>query len=171
MQPFLEKKDASSITSHIYLEINNSVLILKATDYEVGLDSRTSNINESIDGKATTNGANLLGIIKRLKNDDIIIETHDNNLIIKQNKSSFKLPMYDANEYPSFPTTTELNTLDISTISLINAIRKITPAIDNNNPKFELNGALIDIKNTKIYRNLVFTCKLAVITFCLGSRF
>ncbi len=29
MQPFLEKKDSSSITSHVYLEINNSKLIIK----------------------------------------------------------------------------------------------------------------------------------------------
>ena len=162
MQPFLEKKDASSITSHVYLEINNATLILKATDYEVGLESSTTNITDGIDGKATTNGANLLGIIKRLKNDEIIIESNDNNLIIKQNKSSFKLPMYDANEYPSFPQMNNLNHLDISTISLINAIRKITPAIDNNNPKFELNGALIDIKNSKINFVATDTRRLAI---------
>lgn len=162
MQPFLEKKDASSITSHIYLEINNAALILKATDYEVGLESSTTNITDAMDGKATTNGANLLGIIKRLKNDEIIIESNDNNLIIKQNKSSFKLPMYDANEYPSFPQMNNLNHLDISTISLINAIRKITPAIDNNNPKFELNGALIDIKNSKINFVATDTRRLAI---------
>lgn len=162
MQPFLEKKDASSITSHIYLEINNASLILKATDYEVGLESSTNNISNTIDGKATTNGTNLLGIIKRLKNDDIIIETNEHNLIIKQNKSSFKLPMYDANEYPSFPQSNNLQVLDISTINLINSIRKITPAIDNNNPKFELNGALIDIKSSKINFVATDTRRLAI---------
>ena len=162
MQPFLEKKDASSITSHIYLEVNNATLILKATDYEVGLESKTNELTDTIDGKATTNGANLLGIIKRLKNDNIIIETHDNNLVIKQNKSSFKLPMYDANEYPSFPQMNNVTPLDISMISLINSIRKITPAIDNNNPKFELNGALIDIKNSKINFVATDTRRLAI---------
>ncbi len=162
MQPFLEKKDASSITSHIYLEISNAELISKATDYEVGLQFKTDNISDSIEGKATVNGTNLLGIIKRLKNTDIILETNDNNLIIKQNKSSFKLPMYDANEYPSFPTLTNLNTLELSTMNLINSIRKITPAIDNNNPKFELNGALIDIKNSKINFVATDTRRLAI---------
>ena len=162
MQPFLEKKDSSSITSHIYLEIVNSNLVLKATDYEIGLQSNIETVNETIDGKATVNGNNLLGIIKRLKDTDIIIETNDNNLIIKQNKSSFKLPMYDANEYPSFPITNNLNTLEISTINLINSIRKITPAIDNNNPKFELNGALVDIKNSKINFVATDTRRLAI---------
>ncbi|PHR73458.1 MAG: DNA polymerase III subunit beta [Arcobacter sp.] len=163
MQPFLEKKDASSITSHIYLETINAKLIIKATDYEVGLTSLVTDIRDITDGKATVNGNNLLGIIKRLKDEDIILDTDsNNNLIIKQNKSTFKLPMYDANEYPSFPTSDNLKKLDISTINLINSIKKITPAIDNNNPKFELNGSLIDIKNSIINFVATDTRRLAI---------
>ncbi len=162
MQPFLEKKDASSITSHIYLEVNDSKLTLKATDYEIGLECTIESISEAIYGKATVNGSNLLGIIKRLKDTDIIIETTDNNLIIKQNKSTFKLPMYDADEYPNLLLNDNLKHLDISTINLINSIRKITPAIDNNNPKFELNGALIDIKSSKINFVSTDTRRLAI---------
>mgnify|MGYP003998171023 CR=1 FL=1 len=150
MQPFLEKKDASNITSHIFLQVIDNILIIKSTDLEMGLKIDIDSIEDSIDGKATINGSNLLGILKRLKNDSLIIEVLDNNLIIKQNRSKFKLPMYDANEYPSFPNTIMDNKLNINSIHLINSIKKITPAIDNNNPKFELNGALIDIKSSKI---------------------
>lgn len=162
MQPFLEKKDASSITSHIYLEVNETTLILKATDYEIGLESKIDSISEAIYGKATVNGSNLLGIIKRLKDADIIIETTDNYLIIKQNKSTFKLPMYDADEYPNLIVNENLKDLSISTINFINSIKKITPSIDNNNPKFELNGALIDIKNSKINFVSTDTRRLAI---------
>lgn len=162
MQPFLEKKDSSSITSHIYLEINNAKLIIKATDYEIGLESQIDIINDTIDGKATVNGSNLLGIIKRLKNEDIILEALDNNLIIKQNKSTFKLPTYDANEFPTLNKSENLKNLSMSTINFINSIRKITPAIDNNNPKFELNGALLDIKSQKINFVSTDTRRLAV---------
>lgn len=162
MQPFLEKKDSSSITSHIYLEINNAKLIIKATDYEIGLESIIDNITDMVDGKATVNGSNLLGIIKRLKNEEILIEVSNNNLVIKQNKSTFKLPTYDANEYPSLNKSENLKELSISTINFINSIRKITPAIDNNNPKFELNGALLDIKNSKINFVSTDTRRLAI---------
>ncbi len=162
MQPFLEKKDASSITSHIYLEVLNSKLILKATDYEIGLESTIEDLNDTQEGKATVNGQNLLNIIKRLKESEIIFEALDNSLLIKQNKSNFKLPMYDANEYPSFPQSENLTVLNINTLNLINSIKKITPAIDNNNPKFELNGALIDIKNDKINFVSTDTRRLAV---------
>jgi DNA polymerase-3 subunit beta len=162
MQPFLEKKDASNITSHIFLEVINNNLTIKSTDLEMGLKININNIEDSIDGKATINGSNLLGILKRLKNDQLTIEVINDNLIIKQNRSKFKLPMYDANEYPAFPNNTVENKLSISSMHLINSIKKITPAIDNNNPKFELNGALIDIRNSKINFVSTDTRRLAV---------
>jgi len=162
MQPFLEKKDSSAITSHIYIEIINTNLIIKSTDYEMGLEAKLNDITNIEDGKATVNGSNLLNIIRRLKNEDIDFEVIDNNLSIKQNKSLFKLPMYDANEYPDFPSLNDMHNLEIDTINLISSIKKITPAIDTNNPKFELNGSLIDIKNDKINFVATDTRRLAV---------
>ena len=150
MQPFLEKKDSSAITSHIYIEVINNNLIVKSTDYEMGLEAKIKDISYFEDGKATVNGSNLLNIIRRLKNEDIIFEVDNNELIIKQNRSLFKLFMFDANEYPSFPNLENLEILNIDTMSLVNSIKNITPVIDNNNPKVELNCALIDIKDQKI---------------------
>ncbi len=162
MQPFLNKKDSSVITSHIYLEVLNSNLIVKSTDYEMGCEANVSDIKDVIDGKATVNGGNFLNIIRRLKDEDIVFEVEANNLVIKQKRSNFKLPMYNPSEYPTFPKLENLNSLDINTINLINSIKKITPSIDNNNPKFELNGALIDIKSQKINFVATDTRRLAV---------
>lgn len=162
MQPFLNKKDSSAITSHIYMEVLNANLIIKSTDYEMGCEAIVSDITDIIDGKSTVNGSNLLNIIRRLKDDDIIFEVIDNNLNIKQKRSNFKLPMYNADEYPDFVKLDNLKSLNINTINLINSIRKITPSIDNNNPKFELNGALIDIKSQKINFVATDTRRLAI---------
>lgn len=162
IQPFLNKKDSSSITSHIYLEVLNNNLIIKSTDYETGCKATVKEIANIEEGKATVNGGNLLNIIRRLKDDDIDFEVEQNNLNIKQKRSNFKLPMYDPNEYPSFPEMNNLNSLQINTINFINSIKKITPSIDNNNPKFELNGALIDIKSQKINFVATDTRRLAI---------
>ena len=162
MQPFLNKKDSSSITSHIYMEVLNTNLIIKSTDYEMGCEALLGDITDIMDGKSTVNGSNFLNIIRRLKDEDIIFEVIDNNLNIKQKKSNFKLPMYNAEEYPDFIQMDNLKSLNINTLSLISSIRKITPSIDNNNPKFELNGALIDIKAEKINFVATDTRRLAV---------
>lgn len=147
LQPFLEKKDASQITSHILFKTQNDKCIIKATDSEIGLKIVTDNIMIEAEGAFTANGKKLLDIIRILKDDEIILEVLDNTLIIKQKHSKFKLPTFDANTFPIFPTIEEKPQISLDSLSLIQNLKKISPAIDTNNPKFELNGALINIKN------------------------
>ena len=146
VQPFLEKKDASQITSHILFKTQNDKCVIKATDSEIGLQIITDNILIEAEGAFTANGKKLLDIIRILKDDEIILEILDDTLIIKQKHSKFKLPTFDPNLYPLFPTTEEKPQISLDSLSLIQNLKKISPAIDTNNPKFELNGALINIQ-------------------------
>jgi len=155
MQPFLEKKDTSQITSHIYLDAKDSTLTLKGTDYEIGLKTTINDVTVNNEGNATANGKKLLDIIRILKDEEVILERKEDTVFIKQGHSKFKLPIFDPNEFPTFPTTQNLPNISINSIEFITSLKKITPAIDINNPKFELNGALIDIKEDLI--NLVAT--------------
>lgn len=149
LQPFLEKKDASQITSHVYIEAINNTVTLKATDGEIGLSVVSNNIVIEHEGTFTANGKKFLDIIRILKNEDIILEILENNLNIKQNKSKFKLPTFNPQNYPSFPLIENKPQITLDSINLIKSLKKISSAIDNNNPKFELNGALLDIKSNE----------------------
>jgi DNA polymerase-3 subunit beta len=145
LQPFLEKKDATQITSHILFTTQDNNCIIKATDNEIGLKIITDHIAIIEDGSFTANGKKLLDIIRILKDDDITLELQENNLIIKQKNSKFKLPTFDYNSYPNFPSQEDKPKISLDSMSLIKNLKKISPAIDNNNPKYELNGALINI--------------------------
>ena len=147
LQPFLEKKDASQITSHILFTTQDSKCIVKATDSEIGLKIVTDNISIDMEGSFTAHGKKLLDIIRILKDDEITLELLDNTLIIKQKNSKFKLPTFDPSSYPSFPIIEDKPQISLDSLNLIQNLKKISPAIDTNNPKFELNGALINIKN------------------------
>ena len=147
LQPFLEKKDASQITSHVLFKTKNNQCLIRATDSEIGLKIVTDNIHIEAEGAFTANGKKLLDIIRILKDDEIILEILDNTLIVKQKHSKFKLPTFDANAYPDFPTIQDKPKISLDSLALIQNLKKISPAIDTNNPKFELNGALINIKN------------------------
>jgi len=146
LQPFLEKKDASQITSHIYFEAKNDTVTLKATDGEIGLVINSDNMIIEDEGDFTANGKKFLDIIRILKNEEIILELVESNLNIKQDKSKFKLPTFNPQNYPSFPLIEDKPQITLDSINLIKGLKKISSAIDNNNPKFELNGALLDIK-------------------------
>ena len=147
LQPFLEKKDASQITSHILFTTEDNKCIVKSTDSEIGLKIVTDNIGIEAEGSFTAHGKKLLDIIRILKDDEITLELLDNTLIIKQKHSKFKLPTFDPTSYPAFPTINDKPQITLDSLSLIQNLKKISPAIDTNNPKFELNGALINIKN------------------------
>jgi len=147
LQAFLEKKDASQITSHILFKTQDNKCLIKATDSEIGLEIVTNNIAIEAEGAFTANGKKLLDIIRILKDDEIILEVIDNTLIVKQKNSKFKLPTFNASAYPNFPTIKDKPQISLDSLALIQNLKKISPAIDTNNPKFELNGALINIKN------------------------
>jgi len=161
--PFLEKKDTSQITSHIYLNASSSKLTIKATDYEIGFLVQTDHVNIIKEGGITANGKKFLDIIRILKDTDITLEVKNNLLHISQAHSKFKLPTFAYNEYPEFPNYTNKPRISIESHTLIESLKKITPAIDTNNPKFELNGALIDIKTNSINFASTDTRRLAVV--------
>ena len=149
LQPFLEKKDASQITSHIYFEAQNDLITIKASDGEIGLVINSNNMIIEHEGTFTANGKKFLDIIRILKNEEIILETVENNLNIKQDSSKFKLPTFNPQNYPSFPLIENKSKISLDSINLIKGLKKISSAIDSNNPKYELNGALLDIKENE----------------------
>ncbi len=162
--PFLEKKDTSQITSHVYINVSNSKLTLKATDYEIGFLVSTDNLKIEKEGSITANGKKFLDIIRILKDNEINLEAKNDNLLISQGHSNFKLPTFSYNEFPEFPSYEGKPRISIESHTLIESLKKITPAIDTNNPKFELNGALIDIQNNVINFAATDTRRLAVVT-------
>lgn len=165
LQPFLEKKDASQITSHVFINALSDNVIIRATDYEIGLEAKTDNAQVHMDGIATVNGKKILDIVRRLSDTDIILTTENDQLHLKQGSSSFKLPMFNAEEFPTFPKLEGNPKIGINSQSLIQSIKKIIPAIDTNNPKFELNGALIDIVEYAVNFVATDTRRLAIVKY------
>jgi len=146
IQPFLERKDATQITSHVFFQTSPEGCIVKATDNEIGLQITTDQIAVESEGSFTANGKKLLDIVRILKEGDIVLEVLQDNLLIKQGHSKFKLPTFDPSAFPLFPQSEGKAHITLDSFSLIRNLKKISPAIDTNNPKYELNGALINIK-------------------------
>ena len=81
LQPFLEKKDTSQVTSHVYLNASDSNLTLKATDYEIGFLVTTDNLLIEENGSITANGKKFLDIVRILKDGDIITIDVDEHIL------------------------------------------------------------------------------------------
>ncbi len=170
LQPFLEKKDASQITSHVFFSTRENDCLIKATDSEIGLQIISNQITIEHPGSFTVNGKKFLDIVRILKDEEIILELLNNVLTVKQQHSKFKLPIFDTNDYPQFPKIEEKSTISLDSLSLIRNLKKISPAIDTNNPKFELNGALISIKSDSTDLVGTDTRRLAIASVSGGSE-
>ncbi|GHS85390.1 DNA polymerase III subunit beta [Campylobacterota bacterium] len=155
LQPFLEKKDNSEIRAHILFQIDAQQLSLKATDLEIALSLTTTEFSSSDKGGFTCHGKKILDIVRTLKDGDITIEKEGDTVLLKQNRSKYKLPSFNADVFPKFDETTPDAKINIDSQKLINALKKISPVIPTNNPKYELNGALIDVRTNMI--NIVST--------------
>jgi len=162
LQPFIEKKDLSAITSNIFIYWDQNKINFKATDYQLGAVFNTDNFTSIQEGQVIVNGSVLLNTIKRLSNDIIDFEIKESTLFVSQNKTEFKLIIHSDAEFPSFPEVGTDNPIAMDAKKMIENIKKITPAIDNNNPKYELNCALIDITNDYINFVSTDTRRLAV---------
>ena len=150
LQSFLEKKDFSQITSCIFFEAKENKLIAKATDYEIGISMSISNIDIIKEGTVAFSGKKIFDIVKNFQEDDIIIKLVENQAIIKQNKTVFKLPSMISEEFPYFPNKENKKILSIKDFDISNVLKVINCSIDNNNAKYELNGMLLDIKENDI---------------------
>jgi DNA polymerase-3 subunit beta len=74
------------------------------------------------------------------------------------------LPTFNSSNFPSFPVIEDKPQISLDSINLIQGFKKISSAIDNNNPKFELNGALLDIKESSTMLVGTDTRRLAIAT-------
>ena len=152
---YAEKKDLSSIISHILFCAKDGILQVKATDYELGLNYKNKNVKIEQEGFATANAKKIGDIVKSMKDGDITLETKENFIIIKQKSSKYKLPMFNYEDFPAFPTNENMSKFDINSLIFIRALKKIFPCIDTNNVNYAMNGALIDVRDD--YINLVAT--------------
>lgn len=161
---YVDKKDSSAITSHLLFEASEDKLIIKATDYEIGLSYKLRKIKIENAGFATVNSKMIADTIKNLNNEDIVLETIDSSLFIRQKSTKYKLPMFNYEDFPSFPQTEDKHQLDLDSSDLSRSLKKILPTIDTNNPKYSLNGALLDVKTDKINFVGTDTKRLAIYT-------
>ena len=155
LQAFLEKRDNSQITSHVLFQLSGGTLTLKATDHDMGFAIHTDQLAVESERIATCNGKKILDIVRILSDGDVSISAEGDEVFIRQNRSSYKLPSFNAAEYPGFPSSEGLPRINLDSSKLMTAFKKVNPAIATNNPKFELNGALLDIRMNVI--NVVAT--------------
>ncbi|RDU71961.1 DNA polymerase III subunit beta [Helicobacter aurati] len=149
MQNAINKKDFTDITSNIFFQTTEDKIIIKATDHEIAM--KISLQARAIEGniKCAVNGGIIINIMKSLNEGDITLEEAETVLFIKQNKTSFKVPIHEIDNVPFRYNYQEMEKIDIDNELFLQGIKKIYHccADPKDATNISMQGILLEIKN------------------------
>lgn len=148
---YAEKKDLSMITAYVFFMQENGKTILKATDNEVGISIDLGVVENAFSFDVRL--VELLEFAIACNNESIEFYKVDDMISVKSGLSTTMLESFGITEM--YLESLMLEDLQRSSVAKvinneINISESIFKSIDKNNPKFELNGMLLDLKNKKL---------------------
>jgi len=143
---------------------NNGMMEVKATDMMQTIVFKniaftSSDLSESGFEAISLDGKKLATVLKMAKSDEVIIEINDDFIIVKSNRSRVKIEtMSEAQDISIEKGHGNPIILD----ECIGIMDSLIHAIDQNNPKYELNGLMLEAKDNKVSMVATDTRRLAV---------
>lgn len=145
---FTDTKDINA--SCIFISGMNAKLVIEATNYQESIMMKDI---PAVDLKANferfaINGKKLQTIVKSFGDVDLLFKIDGNNLIVKNGRSRFKIPIMEENDlsisYPKGSTKLNLSR------EILNGMETISHAIDKNTTNFVMSGCLLEVKTNAI---------------------
>jgi DNA polymerase-3 subunit beta len=152
------KSPTLPILSAISLKAAKNRLFISSTNLEVGFEA---NIPAKIekDGEVVPPAKTFLSVLSSIPEEEIIIESKNNNLKIISKTSEINLKCYPLDEFPVIPKIKKENSFIISKEVIIEALKKTIPAAASNYNRPEL---------ASIY---IFTQSKTTLTFVATDSF
>lgn len=150
MQGIVERRTTIPILSHILLRATDERLDLAATDLEVSLTSWCdAEVKE--EGAIAIQAKKLLEIVRASAGDDLTLRIDkDSVLTILVGKSVFKIRGLPADEFPTLPSIDGQEPIGIPFHTFRNMVTKVFFAISSEESRFQLSGALLQLKDSAL---------------------
>ncbi|WP_160680308.1 DNA polymerase III subunit beta [Clostridium sp. C8-1-8] len=153
VQKAITGRSTMPILEGVYINASNNSLTLIGSDKDVSIETKLE--ADVLEKGALVVDAKIFGeIIRKLPNDEVKIETLDNNGIqITCQKSEFNLIYMNADDFPSLPNINENMIFSVPQNQLKNMIKGTSFAIAQDEIRPILQGILFEVKES--YLNLV----------------
>ncbi|HUG68731.1 MAG TPA: DNA polymerase III subunit beta [Pirellulaceae bacterium] len=138
------------ILRNIKLEVTGEATTLMATDMEVGIRIEVGGIEVDQPGTILASVI-LLGSILRESNDDkLTIESDENGTIVRGERSEFRLPAENPDEFPAVAGFSEEAYHEVSVRLFKELVRRTLFATDAESSRYALGGVLLEMEEDKI---------------------
>ena len=150
MQGIVERKTTIPVLAHLLLRVQDDKLHLAATDLDVSLTSWCE-ADASEDGAIAVQARKFMEIIRSLTGDEVhLVQENPKELTIRAGKSRFKIHGLPAEDFPTLPEVDEEYRLEIPFDELKGMISKVLFAVSTEESRFQLNGALLKLKEGSV---------------------
>ncbi len=147
MQGIVERRTTIPVLSHILISAGDDKLRLAATDLDVSL---TSSCEAEVKGSGgiAVQARKFLEIIRSLVGEKVRLELEDEKrLSIVAGRSRFKINGLSPDDFPTLPDVEGKDGIEIPFAQLKGMISKVIFAVSSEESRFQLNGALLKLKD------------------------
>lgn len=138
------------ILRNVKLEVTPGSSILMATDMEVGIRIEVLGLEVEAPGTVLAS-VQLLGSILRESTDDkLVIEASRQGTIVRGERSEYKLPAENPDEFPTVATFSEKAYHEVPARLFKELVRRTLFATDTESSRYALGGVLLEMESDKI---------------------
>ncbi|MDE2506045.1 MAG: DNA polymerase III subunit beta [Planctomycetota bacterium] len=123
---------------------------LLATDLEVGIRHRVLGVQVEEPGAVILPTLKVGSILRTSTDDELLIETVDDQILIRGRHSEFKLPSDNPEHFPEVPDFAAVSYHVVSAADLRRLIRRTSFATDPESTRYALGGCLIEFTHESL---------------------
>ncbi len=138
------------ILQNVKLVCKDSSAMLIATDMEVGIRIETSNVEVEQAGAIIVPVSKFGSILRESSAEKVRIETDGNGTLIRADRSQFRLPSLNPDEFPEVAEFTETAYHVVSARLFREMIRRTVFATDSESSRYALGGLLLEFEDGRI---------------------
>jgi len=147
MQGIVERKTTIPVLSHLLLTAGGDKLHLAATDLDVSLTSWCE-ADIKTEGGIAVQAKKLIEIIRSLTGEEVLLVQEDPRVLtIRAGRSRFKIHGLSPDDFPTLPNVEEGRRVEIPFAEFRRMVAKILFAVSAEESRFQLNGALLKLKD------------------------
>ena len=153
------------ILQNVLLTVSDSQATLRASDTEVEMQvTITNGIDVESGGSVVIPVTRGLSILRESSGESVTLEESDGVLLIKSNRSKFRLPLSDPATFPAFSDVQGENCIEMKTHLLADGIGKSHFAVDTaqRSGRFSTGGLLVQSEDNRMA--FVATCGRRVVS-------
>lgn len=138
------------ILQNIKIEARKDKTILMATDMELGIRITVAEVEVETEGSAVLPVGRFGSLLRENSDEKLFIETSDQGIVVKGERSEFQLPAQNPDEFPNVEEFTDESYFEVSAVTLKELIRRTLFATDTESSRYALGGVLLEFDKETI---------------------